>query len=511
MDEGSIAALVICLIFGPILLYGAYKYFQEHKQKNKYATMRNQKESNQSELPEIVTNPLQNHLHLKSPIQFQDFSTDDTSNLKNRFSTPPHSPILDDIPSEIKTIMSPGSEVLSPFHIPLNTPPNRRLFDESVQIDETVENIEYENVSLDGIVKAGYLFKKSTNIRKDWLKRYFFIRQGKLFYVKSHLDLVNKTQIQAILVANLLISTIKQGGGQLGVNQNIFQIISPGTRGSDRGGGLYELKCDNEIVAKDWVDFIRQQIEGSLVNSTNVASGSNRTDDVESIEFLPDTNLLIDLQYANPYCADCNSADPQWVSLNLGIMICIECSGIHRSLGTHISKVRSLTLDKWSPYSIQLLLYFGNKNSNNIWEELPMALEKKPNANSDREVKELFIRDKYVKKMYLRIPDTIDVKKLLYEGCKRKSVNMMMKAIAFGVDINSMIIDENIRKTLLHITVENNFILGVEILQKSNVDIDAVDENNKTAVAIATERNYLEIVQLFKNCQQHLKVTSIMS
>lgn len=40
-------------------------------------------------------------------------------------------------------------------------------------------------------------------------------------------------------------------------------------------------------------------------------------------------------------------ADPEWASLNLGILMCIECSGVHRNLGSHISKVRSLGLDDW--------------------------------------------------------------------------------------------------------------------------------------------------------------------
>lgn len=47
----------------------------------------------------------------------------------------------------------------------------------------------------------------------------------------------------------------------------------------------------------------------------------------------------------NSACADCGEADPEWVSINHGSLICIECSGVHRSLGTHISKVRSITLD----------------------------------------------------------------------------------------------------------------------------------------------------------------------
>lgn len=41
----------------------------------------------------------------------------------------------------------------------------------------------------------------------------------------------------------------------------------------------------------------------------------------------------------NDLCAECGALDPDWASLNLGILMCIECSGVHRNLGVHISKV----------------------------------------------------------------------------------------------------------------------------------------------------------------------------
>ena len=44
-------------------------------------------------------------------------------------------------------------------------------------------------------------------------------------------------------------------------------------------------------------------------------------------------------------CCPCSAPDPDWASLNLGCLICIECSGVHRQLGVHVSKVRSTTLD----------------------------------------------------------------------------------------------------------------------------------------------------------------------
>ena len=56
----------------------------------------------------------------------------------------------------------------------------------------------------------------------------------------------------------------------------------------------------------------------------------------------------------NRKCADCRKRDPRWASWNLGIFVCIRCSGIHRSLGVHISKVKSADLDTWTADQIQV-------------------------------------------------------------------------------------------------------------------------------------------------------------
>jgi hypothetical protein len=46
-------------------------------------------------------------------------------------------------------------------------------------------------------------------------------------------------------------------------------------------------------------------------------------------------------------CADCGLAGPEWASQSLGIFICVECSGVHRQMGTHLSRVKSVRLDNW--------------------------------------------------------------------------------------------------------------------------------------------------------------------
>jgi Arf-GAP/coiled-coil/ANK repeat/PH domain-containing protein len=70
----------------------------------------------------------------------------------------------------------------------------------------------------------------------------------------------------------------------------------------------------------------------------------------------------------NPECADCGTEQPTWVSINIGVLVCHECSGAHRSLGTHISKIKSLTLDKWESHTIEIIKALGNKRCNNFWE-----------------------------------------------------------------------------------------------------------------------------------------------
>ncbi|KAI8581218.1 hypothetical protein K450DRAFT_233679 [Umbelopsis ramanniana AG] len=70
----------------------------------------------------------------------------------------------------------------------------------------------------------------------------------------------------------------------------------------------------------------------------------------------------------NKYCADCRKKDPRWASWNIGVFVCIRCSGVHRSMGTHISKVKSVDLDTWLPDQVENMVKWGNARAALYWE-----------------------------------------------------------------------------------------------------------------------------------------------
>ncbi|KAF2749652.1 centaurin-beta-2 [Sporormia fimetaria CBS 119925] len=153
-----------------------------------------------------------------------------------------------------------------------------------------------------------------------------------------------------------------------------------------------------------------------------------------------------DAEPSNKICADCDSETKvDWVSINLGIVICIECSGIHRSLGTHISKIRSLTLDtvSFTPDIIDLLLHIGNRISNLVWEaRLDRSSGIKPTPKSTREQRLHFITSKYVDRAFVSpISPTLShyptAEETLLASIKKNDIQNVLYALALGADPNA--------------------------------------------------------------------------
>jgi hypothetical protein len=108
---------------------------------------------------------------------------------------------------------------------------------------------------------------------------------------------------------------------------------------------------------------------------------------------------IVDLPY-NKKCADCGGFS-HWASINIGCFICMRCAGIHRSIGVHITKIRSLTLDTWNREQYDFMKKMGNIEVNMVYEStLPDNLKPKPNCPDVQLNK--FIQDKYIYKHFYR-------------------------------------------------------------------------------------------------------------
>lgn len=104
------------------------------------------------------------------------------------------------------------------------------------------------------------------------------------------------------------------------------------------------------------------------------------------------------LEEDNKYCADCDAKGPRWASWNIGVFLCIRCAGIHRNLGVHISKVKSVNLDTWTEKQITSIEGLGNRTCRKVYEaHLPSSF-RRPQTDS---ALEHFIRAKYEQKKYI--------------------------------------------------------------------------------------------------------------
>ncbi len=102
----------------------------------------------------------------------------------------------------------------------------------------------------------------------------------------------------------------------------------------------------------------------------------------------------------NRLCADCKRPSPSWASINLGVFVCINCSGCHREIGVHVTKIKSINLDLWDKKILKYFKKINNKIANKYWEYHLKNFDFKK-IQKDNYLCQDFIRDKYERKKWV--------------------------------------------------------------------------------------------------------------
>lgn len=138
------------------------------------------------------------------------------------------------------------------------------------------------------------------------------------------------------------------------------------------------VQAGNEIVRSDASESLSPPPASPLNRGAGEMKGVSLEDNKK---YLAELKTIM-ARPENKICADCREQMATWASINCGVFICLRCSGIHRGLGVHISKVcdalltvsecvcqvRSCTLDTWLPVQVQFLSQTGNAVANAYWE-----------------------------------------------------------------------------------------------------------------------------------------------
>uniref|UniRef100_A0A3B3D675 ArfGAP with GTPase domain, ankyrin repeat and PH domain 3 n=1 Tax=Oryzias melastigma TaxID=30732 RepID=A0A3B3D675_ORYME len=356
-------------------------------------------------------------------------------------------------------------------------------------------------------IKQGILLKRSgKSLNKEWKKKYVTLcSNGLLTYHPSLHDYMQNVHGKEI---DLLRTTVKVPGKRPPrAVATVAPTTSPKTNGltKDRsalqlGIGSAEQEDSFEFVIVSltgqtwnfeastyeerelWVQLIESQIFASLQSCEVIKNKSRLGSQSDAVAIQSIRNVR-----GNSFCVDCDAPNPDWASLNLGALMCIECSGIHRNLGTHLSRVRSLDLDSWPVELSMVMTAIGNAMANSVWEG---ALEgyTKPGSDSTREEKERWIRAKYEQKLFLvGLPQSdVPLGQQLLRAVVEDDLRLVVLLLAHGTkeEVNETYGDGDGR-TALHLSCAMANVVITQLLIWYGVDVKSRDARGQTPLSYA--------------------------